>query len=97
MVSSVILLVLFAKVDYNSLDVCVIMNFNVVDVEASNCSTGDVRLVGSGDGDEGRLEMCVNRAWGTVCSDEFDTTDASVACGAIEGFNGSGKFITNRF
>ena len=56
-----------------------------------------MRLVGSGDGDEGRLEVCVNKAWGTVCSDGFDATDASVACGAIEGFNGSGKFITNRF
>ena len=62
-----------------------------VDVEASNCSTGNVRLVGSGDGDEGRLEVCVNRAWGTVCSDEFDTADASVACQSLNGFNGNGK------
>ena len=67
---------------------------DTVYVEASNCSTGDVRLVGSGDGDEGRLEVCVNKAWGTVCSDEFDTTDASVACGTIEGFSGNGKLAT---
>ena len=60
-------------------------------MQASNCSTGDVRLVGSGDGDEGRLEVCVNKAWGTVCSDEFDTTDASVACQSLNGFDGSGK------
>ena len=49
-----------------------------------------MRLVGSDDGDEGRLEVCVNSAWGSVCSGEFDTNDASVACGAMEGFNGTG-------
>ena len=58
---------------------------------ASNCTTGDVRLVGSADGDEGRLEVCVNGAWGTVCSDQFDTNDASVACQMLEGFNGTCK------
>ena len=50
-----------------------------------------MRLVGSDDGDEGRLEVCVNGAWGTVCSDEFDLTDAAVTCEALGGFNGSGK------
>ena len=58
---------------------------------ASNCTTGDVRLVGNADGDEGRLEVCVNGAWGTVCSDGFDTNDASVACQSLEGFSGSGE------
>ena len=64
-----------------------------LDTEASNCKTGEVRLVGSDDGDEGRLEVCVNGAWGTVCSDEFDSSDAAVACEALGGFNGSGKHI----
>ena len=58
---------------------------------ASNCTTGDVRLVGSADGDEGRLEVCVNSAWGTVCSDGFDTNDASVACQSLEGFDRNSK------
>ena len=70
---------------YSSLKHCF-----VVDVNASNCTTGDVRLVGSDDGDHGRLEVCVNRAWGTVCNNEFDTNDAEVACGILEGFNGGG-------
>ena len=61
------------------------------DAEASNCTTGVVRLVGSENGDEGRLEVCVNGAWGTVCSDGFDTNDASVACQSMEGFDGNGN------
>ena len=59
--------------------------------EMANCSTGEVRLVGSGDGDEGRLEVCVNNAWGTVCSDGFGSSDAAVACEALGGFDGSGQ------
>ena len=58
-----------------------------MDVEESECATGDVRVVGSG---EGRLEVCVNSAWGTVCNNDFDENDVSVACGAIEGFNRTG-------
>ena len=68
--------------------ICII----VVDVEASNCTTGEARVVGSDDGEEGRLEVCVNRAWGTVCNDEFTINDAEVACGLMEGFEGGSKF-----
>ena len=39
-----------------------------------------LRLAGSGLAREGRLEISHNRVWGTICSDYFDDTDASVAC-----------------
>ena len=58
----------------------------------AECYPGEVRLVGEGEVDSGRLEICLNRAWGTVCSDKFDTNDASVACEALEGFSGTGKY-----
>ena len=46
----------------------------------SNCKTGDVRLVSEISPIEGRLEICINNAWGSVCRDSFSRDDAQVAC-----------------
>ena len=68
------------------------MVYTVSNTQMANCTTGEVRLVGSGDGDEGRLEVCVNSAWGSVCSDGFDLEETSVVCTSLGGyFDGTGK------
>ena len=44
------------------------------------CSDGDIRLVGSQDPLEGRVELCYDGVWGTVCSNQWSNADAAVVC-----------------
>ena len=40
---------------------------------------------------QGTMQICINSAWGTVCSDDlFDMTDAEVFCEELEGFQRHG-------
>ena len=43
------------------------------------CEHGSLRLVNGGTY-YGRLEICINFVWGTVCDDSFYTNDAKVVC-----------------
>ena len=45
-----------------------------------SCSTGQLRLAGGNIANEGRVEICMNNVWGTVCDDSWGPTDASVVC-----------------
>ena len=53
-------------------------------VTESNCTDGDIRLVGGSTKYQGRVEVCVNRAWGTVCGySKWSSSDAKVICNQI--------------
>ena len=49
-------------------------------VDQANCSNGEVRLVDGNSLNEGRVEICVNEAWGTICSSGWNDADAFVVC-----------------
>ena len=55
------------------------MNLNVI-LLALICENGDVRLQGGATIDEGRVEVCNNDDWFTVCDTTFSLLDASVVC-----------------
>ena len=45
-----------------------------------NCTNGDLRLAGGLSKYEGRVEVCWNETWGTVCDDFWSSDDARVVC-----------------
>lgn len=44
------------------------------------CAEGDIRLQGGFAPGQGRVEICHDNVWGTVCDDFWGTVDAAVAC-----------------
>ena len=44
------------------------------------CTEGSIRIANGSILNEGRVEVCVNGVWGSVCDDGWDKTDAYVIC-----------------
>ena len=53
------------------------------------CTTGELRLAGGNIANEGRVEICLNYWWGTVCDDHWGNTEAAVVCRQL-GYNTQG-------
>ena len=54
------------------------------------CTTGQLRLMGGNIANEGRVEICINNVWGTICDDFWGSSDAAVVCQEL-GFSTLGQ------
>ena len=54
----------------------------------AGCNNGQVRLMNgtiASEGIEGRVEICYNNTYGTICDDLWDEQAAQVVCRAFNG------------
>ena len=58
---------------------------------SSSCPYGAIRLVDGPSPYEGRVEICINNVWGTICDDDWGAADAEVACHQL-GYATEGKY-----
>ena len=65
---------------------------NASHVPTVSCTYGDVRLVNGSDSSEGRVEICINDEWGTVCDDVWSDNNADVVCRQVGDYS-SGQFV----
>ena len=64
--------------------------------EKGNCSDGAIRLENGTTVLEGRVEICINNAWGSVCDSTFSEDEANVICNQI-GYPYNGEHISLTF
>lgn len=55
----------------------------VATFDYNDCTTGDVHLVNGPSPNKGRVEVCINHAWASICSSSFDREEANVVCGQL--------------
>ena len=56
-----------------------------------DCSSGQLRLVGGSSENEGRVEICYDNQWGTICDNGWSSEDAKVVCRQL-GFQTTGEY-----
>ena len=59
---------------------------------ARECNETDVRLVNGTVPTNGRVQICLDGLWGSVCDDRWDSRDAEVVCRQLQ-FDGRKIFF----
>ena len=62
----------------------------------ANCSDGELRLVGGTNESEGRVEICINNAWGAICDSGFTKEEAKVVCRQLGLLQIEGTLLNNQ-
>jgi len=62
-------------------------------VLGNECTDGSIRLRGGTSVREGRVEICIEGRWGTICDNSWDSRDASVVCRQLN-YSSLGKSTT---
>ena len=56
------------------------MYLDLIIIAESQCTHGDLRLVGGSGTYEGNVQICFEGVWGWVCHNSWSTYDAQVVC-----------------
>ena len=66
---------------------------NLANLFLGTCQDSDIRLQGNNNPLIGRVEICINGTWGTICPHyHWTNKDASVVCRQL-GYSGNGMII----
>ena len=57
-----------------------------------SCENGRIRLCNGPSNTEGRVEVCINDVWGSVCDYQWGTADANVVCNQL-GYYPTGRYV----
>ena len=57
-------------------------------LDTLQCHETDVRVIDGRTANDGRVQICYNGLWGSVCDDSWDERDAKVVCRQL-GYEGS--------
>ena len=61
----------------------------------STCRHGEVRLADGMNDNEGRVEICYNGVWGSVCANGWDQVDTNLACRLLGYYGQGGKLLNH--